>query len=137
MFMNCNTDFFFAEIIYIDSSDTSSEPAHNQLPWFSDTSSEPAHYQMPWSDYFPKVAASSSDDDIPKFEPTFGSNSTTASSKALTPFQLAKKALKERPKVLGLANKHTCEEWGIKPFVAKKPKDETDGSKGKGKKRFG
>ena len=37
--------------------------------------------------------------------------------------------------MLGLPNKQKCEEFGIKPFVAKIPKDETDDSKGKGKKK--
>ena len=124
-----NIDWFFfifivcAEIIYISSSETSSEP----LP-----------YQSTWSDYFPKVEPSSSEDEIQSYQHKFGSNSKTVNASDLpTPKQLAKKAFAERLKVIGLPNKQKCEEWGIKPFVPKMAKDEADGSKGKGKRTKG
>ena len=90
------TVFFFlfivcAGIIYISSSETSSEP----LP-----------YQSTWADSFPKVEPSSSDDEIPSYQHKFGSNSKTVNASDLpTPKQLAKKAFDERLKVLGLPNK--------------------------------
>ena len=112
MTYNCFLFFFpfCAEIIYISSSDTSSEAAA---------------YQSSWADYLPKFDPSNSDDEIP-----------SNPYKTLTRKELEKLAFAEKTKVLGLPNKQKCQEYGIKPFVAKIPKDATNDSRGKGKKRL-
>ena len=108
-----------AEIIYIDSSETSSEPVHGQ---------------MPWSEYFPKVEPSSSDDEVISYQ----LGKTGEASKLPTEKELGKKPVKEKIKVVvGLPNKAMCQQYGIKPFAPKVPKDATEGSKGKGKRFMG
>ena len=53
-----------------------------------------------------------------------------------TPKETAKQEFANRTKVLGLGNKKTCAENGIKVFEPKKSTEASASQKGKGKKKF-
>ncbi|PWA58065.1 zinc finger, GRF-type [Artemisia annua] len=86
--------------------------------------SEEACYQNSWADYFPKTEQTNS------IKP----KKVQGSSSSVNPKDYYKALFDQREQVLGLPNKKSCEDFGIKPFAAKVAKDI---SKGKGKKTMG
>ncbi|PWA79623.1 hypothetical protein CTI12_AA203660 [Artemisia annua] len=98
------------EIIAI-SSDSSESSDFDARPW-------------PWEDYFPKEFKASD-----YFEPA----KTGEPISNLTTKEEQKMAFKARVQILGIPCKKKLEEFGVKPFEKKGPKDQ----KGKGKNKMG
>ena len=65
-----------------------------------------------------------------------GSSSQVDSVMNEDPKEIAKQEFKARSQVLGLGNKKTCAEHGIKTFEPKKSTDAAWCEKGKGKKKM-
>ena len=85
---------FFPAIIYINSSDSSSEGGQNPISW---------------EDYFPKGYS--------------GSRTKKEDARKLkTPKNTDKELFDERVQVLGLPNAKTCEDKGKKPWEPNMPK---------------
>ena len=92
----------------------------------SSESVDATQQQDSWEGYFPKYHINAED-----YYPQVAK--WVESSNNLTAKQEAKKAFQARIKVLGLPCDQKCEQYAVKPFVIKDPKD----PKGKGKKKMG
>ena len=119
--------FFFVGLLCAEIINISSDSFDSVFAFSSDCSDATnVAQQDSWEGYFPKYVINA-EDCFPQVSKKMGSSSY------LTSKEEAKKEFQARLKVLGLPCNKKCGEYGVKPFVAKDPKD----PKGKAKKKMG